>query len=57
MRIIKSFKVFEEFVNKPIKKFPTDKAIHWNISDIFYHPLYLFPFLIFSIPHIGLKFV
>lgn len=29
-KIIKSFKLFEELVNKPIKKLPTDKAIHWN---------------------------
>lgn len=30
MRYIKKFKIFEEVVLKPVKKFPTDKAVHWN---------------------------
>lgn len=27
---LKPFKLFEETSSKPVKKFPTDKAIHWN---------------------------
>lgn len=30
MRYIKKFKIFEEVILKPVKKFPTDKAVHWN---------------------------
>lgn len=30
MRHLKPFKLFEEAVPKPVKKFPTDKAVHWN---------------------------
>ena len=30
MKRLKTFKLFEESVNKPIKKFPTEPAIHWN---------------------------
>lgn len=30
MRHLKPFKLFEESVIKPVKKFPTDKAVHWN---------------------------
>ncbi len=30
MNHIKGYKLFEELSNKPIKKFPTDKAVHFN---------------------------
>lgn len=30
MRHLKSFKLFEESVPKPLKKFPTEPAVHWN---------------------------
>ena len=30
MRHLKSFKLFEEAVPKPLKKFPTEPAVHWN---------------------------
>lgn len=30
MRHLKPFKLFEEAVTKPVKKFPTEKAVHWN---------------------------
>jgi hypothetical protein len=30
MRHLKTFKLFEEAVPKPLKKFPTEPAVHWN---------------------------
>ena len=30
MRHLKPFKLFEEAVPKPLKKFPTEPAVHWN---------------------------
>lgn len=30
MKYLKSYKLFEEAATKPVKKFPTDKAVHWN---------------------------
>lgn len=30
MKHLKPFKLFEELIPKPRKKFPTDKAVHWN---------------------------
>lgn len=30
MRHLKTFKLFEGSVNKPVKKFPTEPAVHWN---------------------------
>jgi hypothetical protein len=30
MNHLKTFKIFEKSVSKPIKKFPTEPAVHWN---------------------------
>ena len=33
MKHLKSYKLFEEAGVKPVKKFPTDKAIHFNYLE------------------------
>ena len=30
MKYLKNFKVYESAVSKPVKKFPTEPAAHWN---------------------------